>query len=311
MKEFKYPKPLAPGATIGIIAPSSAAKRKQTKLGIEYLKKKGYKIVTGTYLTKGKFYIAGNDEIRLANIEKFLLDPAIDAVFCVRGGYGLLRILDQINYEKLKNIPPKILIGYSDITAIQMALLRKLGWVTYSGPMVASEFGNNFSHFSEKWMWNVLNKHNTNLELINPENDPIEIYREGKAEGNLIGGCFSLITPLLNTEYIPTLKGNVLIIEDVGEPVYRVDKLFQTLKLHNVFEKISGLIVGKLTDCFPENSTKAFTLDDILDNTLGKYNFPVITNFAYGHVKHRFTLPVGGKIKIDTSNTKIMLIKKD
>ena len=308
MIKNKYPKTLKAGDTIGIIAPASAAKRKQTKLGIQYLEKRGYKIKTSKYLTKGKFYIAGDDSNRLKNLEKFLLDPKIDAIFCVRGGYGLLRILDKIDYNKLKSIPPKIIIGYSDITALQMALLKKLNWVTYSGPMVASELGNNISHFSEKWMWDVLIKHNKSLELINPENDNISIYRHGTAQGNLIGGCLSLMTPILNTQYMPSLKDNILIIEDIGEPVYRIDKLFQTLKLHNVFDDISGLIVGKLTDCFPKNSKKAFTLEDILDNTLGSYDFPVITNFAYGHIKQRFTLPVGCKIKMETDNKKITLI---
>ncbi len=300
MKNYKTPKQLEPGSTIGVIAPASAAKRKPTKLGLEYLEKQGYTLKTSTHLTKGTKYLAADDNVRIKFLEDFLLDPEVDAIICVRGGYGMLRIIDKLDYDKISAVEPKILVGYSDITALQMSLLQKCGWVTYSGPMVASEMGNNFSQFSENWLWKVLTKSNEKLNFQNPENDEIKIINPGQAEGNLIGGCLSLVTPLLNTEYMPPLDGNILFLEDVGEPGYKVDKMLQTLKLHKVFDKISGLVIGKFSGTFKENDKKNFTLEQLLLDTIPKIDFPIIANFAYGHIDQRFTIPIGGKFRMDT-----------
>ncbi len=309
MKEYNTPTALKSGSTIGVIAPASAAKRKQTKLGIAYLEDQGYKVVTSTHLNKGLKYLAGEDSIRLKNLENFILNPEIDAIICVRGGYGLLRILEKIDYEKIKSIPPKILVGYSDLTALQLALLKKSNWVTYSGPMVASEMGNDFSQFSENWLWKVLTLNNGELNFQNPKEDKIKIINSGIAEGNLIGGCFSLITPLLGTEFMPSLKNNILFLEDVGEPSYKIDKMLQTLKLHGVFEQISGLIIGKFSGSFKENDKKNFTLEELLKDTIHNINFPIISNFAYGHIKQRFTMPVGGKFRINTEKNEYIYFK--
>jgi len=307
MPETKIPKPLKPGATIGVIAPASAAKRKPAARGLEYLRSKGYKVVKAPYLTRGKHYLAGSDERRAKLLEEFILDDNIDAIICIRGGYGILRILDKIDFSRLKNTTPKPIVGYSDVTALQLALLRKLGWVSYSGPMVAPDLSN-ISDFSEKWLWDILTNPSYPLDLKNPPNKQFQIFRNGTAQGPLIGGCLSLITPLLGTQYCPSLKNAILVIEDIGEKVYRLDKLLHTLRLHDVFEEISGLIVGAMTDCFPKNPKKSFTFNDLLTSSLKGYKFPVITNFAYGHINQRFTLPWGMTARIDTAQSKILKI---
>jgi len=300
MKDYQTPKIIKPGDTIGVIAPASAAKRKPTKLGLEYLEKKGYKIKTSSHLNRAFKYLAADDETRVKHLEDFLMDSEIDHIICVRGGYGLVRIIDKINWEKLKSATPKTLVGYSDITALQLSILKKLGWVTYSGPMVASEMGNDFSQFSENWLWKVLTLSNGELNFQNPVDDPIKIFNPGKAEGNLVGGCFSLLTPLLGTEYQPDLDGVILFLEDVGEEAYKIDKFLNYLKLHGVFDKISGLIIGKFSGTFKENDKKNFTLEELLQDIIPNINFPIVTNFAYGHVKQRFTMPIGGKFRMNT-----------
>lgn len=302
MQDYKTPPALKPGSTIGVIAPASAAKRKQTKLGIEYLKAKGYNVETSKHLNKSLKYLAADDDTRLKHLEDFMMNPEIDAIVCVRGGYGLLRIIDKINYDKLLTVQPKIFVGYSDLTALQLSLLKKCNWVTYSGPMVASEMGNEFSQFSENWLWKVLTLSTGELNFKNPENEKIKIINPGKAEGKLIGGCLSLISSLLDTEYMPSLKGNILFLEDVGEPSYKIDKMLQELKLHGVFNQISGLIIGHFSSSFKENDKKSFTLEKLIRDTIPEINFPIITNFAYGHINQRFTMPIGGDFKMDTDS---------
>ena len=309
MKNFKTPTALKKGSTIGVIAPASAAKRKPTRVGLKYLENQGYNVVTSTHLNKGTKYLAADDQTRIMHLENFLLNPEIDAIICVRGGYGMLRIIEKLDYEKIKAVNPKILVGYSDITALQLSLLQKCGWVTFSGPMVASEMGSGFSQFSENWLWKVLTLNKGSLNFQNPADDPIKIFNSGRAEGNLVGGCLSLVTPLLGTEFMPELENNILFLEDVGEPGYKIDKFLQTLKLHGVFDKISGLVIGKFSGTFKDNDKKNFTLEKLLTDTIPNINFPIITNFAYGHVNQRFTMPVGGKFRMDTDQGEYIYFK--
>jgi len=305
---YRLPAIISPGATIGVIAPASAARRKPTATGIAYLKARGYRVITAPNLTRGHFYLAGQDQRRKELLECFLLDPAVDAVFCVRGGYGMLRIIDRLDYDRLAAIPPKILVGYSDITAIQLALLARLGWVTYSGPMVAPDMGNAFDPYSEAWLWRLLNTHPYPIDLTNPADDPVTVFRPGDAEGPLISGCLSLITPLLGTSYAPSLRGAILALEDVHEKGYRLDKHLHILRLHGVFDQIAGLVLGRFTDCFPANPRRSFTLEELLADVLGNYHFPVLTNFAYGHIRRRLTLPFGIRMRMTSDPLQITLL---
>ncbi|MCD6440999.1 MAG: LD-carboxypeptidase [Candidatus Marinimicrobia bacterium] len=305
---YLLPKSLKSGDTIGVIAPASAAHRKNVALGIDYLKKRGYNIKIAPNLTRGKFYLAGSDNLRTQTLENFILDPEIDGIICVRGGYGLLRIIDRIDYDRLKKVPPKIIVGYSDITALQMAILNKLGWVTYTGPMVAPDMGNNFDPFSEKWLWEVINNHPYPLTLQNPDDEKMAVFRHGTAEGILIGGCLSLITPLLGTPYVPSFKDAILLIEDIGEKTYRLDKQLHILRLHGVLDQISGLLVGHFIDSFPKNPKRSFTLSDLLRDVTGNYDFPIISNVAYGHIRRRWTLPLGARVRMETDPVKITIL---
>ena len=307
---YQFPQPLHIGATIGIIAPASAAHRKQVGEGIAYLKNRGYHVKTAPNLTRGKHYLAGNDQMRLKWLENFILDSEIDAIFCVRGGYGLLRIIDKIDYSRLASIPPKLIVGYSDITALQMAFLRKLEWVGYTGPMVASDMSGQFDPYSEEWLWKVITKHPYPLVLENPAGEEMNVYRHGTARGTLIGGCLSLITPLLGTAYMPDLTGSVLVIEDIGEKTYHLDKHLHMLRIHGVFDKISALILGRFANCFPKNQKRSFTMREFLDDVVGEYDFPVISNFAYGHIVKRLTLPLGAQVRVETDPIKIEVFKK-
>ncbi|HPC36813.1 MAG TPA: LD-carboxypeptidase [Candidatus Marinimicrobia bacterium] len=305
---YLLPEPLKPGGTVGVIAPSSPAPRKTTAAGLQYFNDRGYKVKTAPNLNRGKFFLAGSDAERLKYLEQFLRDPEIDALFCVRGGYGLIRIIDQLKYQRLAKVKPKVLVGYSDITILQMALAAKLGWVTYSGPMVSSDLGQGLSPFSEEWLWRMIAGNPYPVELINPLEQPLQVFRAGSAEGVLIGGCLSLITPLLGTPFMPDLKGAILIIEDVDEKTYQLDKQLQILRLHGVFDQIAGLIVGQFVNCFPSNPRRSFTLEDYLSDALKDTHFPVITNCAYGHLKQRFTIPMGIRARISTNPPRLTLL---
>jgi len=306
--QYRLPPTLRTGAKIGVIAPASAAKRRSTTRGLAYLQEQKFRVQCAPNLNRGKFFLAGSDTLRLRYLQEYLLDPAIDAVICVRGGYGLIRLVDKLDYDRLAARPPKVFVGYSDITALQMALLAQCGWVTYSGPMVASDMGGDFGDYSAKWLWRMVMEHPYPIELTNPPEQPLQVWRGGEATGPLIGGCLSLITPLLGTPWAPSFKGAILVIEDIGEKTYHLDKHLQIMRLHGIFKQIAGMIVGQFTDCLPKNPHRSFTLHDYLTVALQDYDFPVLTNLAYGHLKQRLTLPIGVRVRLETAPPRITLL---
>jgi len=308
IQQYLFPRFLSPGDTIGVIAPASAAPRSQIIQGVNYLVDRGYQVKNAANLVKRKYYLAGSDDERRKTLEEFILDPEVAGTFCARGGYGVLRILDRLDYNRLGKVPPKMIVGYSDITGLHLALLSRLGWIGYSGPMVASDLGNNFDPFSEKWFWKVVSQHPYPLVLENPEGEEMKVWRHGAAEGTLLGGCLSIITALLGTPYLPPLNGAILLIEDIGEKTYRLDKQFQILRLHGVFDQIAGLLVGRFVKCFPRNLALSFTLEELLKDVIEDYDFPVITNLAYGHVCRRLTIPIGARVRLETDPVKVTIL---
>jgi len=268
------PPPLPEGGTIGIIAPSSPAKRNLLKKGIEYLQSKGYKIKISKYLTRGKYNMAGPDDSTRAKIfEEFMLDDDTDCIICARGGYGALRIVDKINYDKLKNAKPKPLVGYSDITALQLALLRKLKWISFSGPMVATDLSMNIDSYTENWFWNMLTGDKLLVEVRNPENMKLNVINHGEAEGIILPVCLSVFISFLNTEYCPSLDNSILILEDINEKGYKLDRLFQTLKHNKIFNKTRGnyfrsiqQLLFKKNHKIGRNNKRSHTLSRISDN---------------------------------------------
>ena len=302
--EYKSPPPLKNGDTIAVIAPCSAAAEDRVEKGLAYLKDKGFTVKIANNLTSSNGYMAGTREERISSLHKFWADPEVKALFCVRGGYGIQRILPDLNYELFRS-DPKILVGYSDISALSCSILAKSNVITYSGPMVASDMGGEFDPFSEEMLWRALMG---NPKIPNPPNQPLIVYRKGQAEGFLIGGTLTVLLPYLRTSYMPNLKGAILVLEDIGENPGRLNRHFHHLKFQGVFDQISGLVLGEFTDCFTEDEDSIESLKHILDSALEGYDFPVLMNLAYGHIKTRVTLPFGAMAKINTDPPQFKLI---
>ena len=303
--KYKMPRQLHKGDTIEVIAPCSAADKDKVKTGIEYLKNKGFIVKTADNLSEQSGYMAGSDEYRISSFNEFWADNEVKAIFAVRGGYGAQRLLTEIDYNLIgKN--PKIFVGYSDISALSSAILAKSGVITFSGPMVASDMGENFDIYSEDMLWRMLMGQPT---IENPAGQPLVVYKKGSAEGYIFGGTLTVLLPYLGTSYVPDLEGAILVVEDVGENIGKLDRHFHQLRYQGVFDKISGLVLGEFTDCFDENVDPIEGLQSILDSALKGYEIPVVMNFAYGHIKKRVTLPIGSRAILTTDPPKIRLIK--
>ena len=300
MKTLKPPR-LRTGDLIGIVSPAStpSAQEKVDK-GVRYLEGLGYRVKIGRHVMAQYGYLAGTDEERAADLNDMLRDPAVRAIFALRGGYGTPRILDLLDYKAARR-DPKILVGYSDITGLQLAFLRKAGLVTFSGPMVAVEMWDHIDPFTEERFWRVVTSGSRVGSLQNSDDEPLVAHNKGRASGILVGGNFSLLASLIGTPYLPDLRKAILVLEDVDEAPHRVDRMFAQLRHTGVLKNIAGLVLGRFTDCAPSDPSKPhLTIEQVLQETVSAVDCPVLTNLQYGHIAKKLTIPFGVRAILDT-----------
>lgn len=258
-------------------------------------------------------YLGGTDQERLADLNGAIRDPAIDAIWCLRGGYGVTRILDTVDYEALARTP-KILIGYSDITALLNAVTRVTGTVTFHGPIARA----NLTRFSREHLECAV-RHPApagRLGRIEPPDDVlgachgrIVTLRPGTAEGPLAGGNLTLLQALVGTPYFPDLQGAILFIEDVGEDLYRVDRVLAHLRTVGALDRLAGVVVGQFTEMKKATPDGALGFDEILETYFGPLEVPVASGFPIGHVDDQWTLPLGVRARLDAEAGEVDLLE--
>lgn len=292
------------GSTIGVIAPSGPAKVKVEKVS-RALEKKGYKVKIGIscYL-KYKGYLAGEDSVRAKDLEDMFLDKEVDTIICLRGGYGATRILEYIDYNIIRNNPKKF-IGFSDITALHIVFNQDCNLPTYHGIMAGNFLEwDNFSYIS---LLRALNFED-NLDIINPVGAEIKSINDGEVSGVLVGGNLTLIISSLGTKYEIDTKGKILFIEDVGEYIYRVDRMLNQLYLAGKFNDCSGIIFGDFNNC-RKNNEEIVDIYELIEEIAQKTNKPTMYNLKSGHCIPMVTLPLGYDCIMDATNKKIKIKK--
>jgi muramoyltetrapeptide carboxypeptidase len=294
------------GATIGVVAPAGPVQRKSVDTGIAFLREAGFNIVAGKYLYRREGYLAGSDEMRAEDLNRMLADPDVDAVFCARGGYGSGRILHYIEPELLTG-NPKIIMGFSDITVLLLHVLRQANTVTYHGPVV-SKLHRDTPPETVKCMLGVL-KQEFPLNLMNmlSEGTTVNVFRHGTGSGPLMGGCLSLLQTLAGTELAMDMRGKILFWEEVGEKLYRIDRMLNHLSRAGCFEGLNGVIVGKLVACMFRLKGEQKRFLDLLETYFGGHSYPVIYDVPIGHTKLQLTLPEGGYCHMDTAAQRLIL----
>ncbi|PID59834.1 MAG: LD-carboxypeptidase [Ignavibacteriae bacterium] len=300
MKVIK-PKKLKKGDVIGIISPASNPDD-LTKIenSIKYLESLGYRVEIGKNVGKTHGYLAGTDEERLEDLHDMFRNKQVKAVFSIRGGYGSGRLLDKINYNLIKK-NPKIFVGYSDITALQMAFLKKCGLVTFAGPMLAVDFYGKINPYAEENFWKVLTASKKIGKLHNPREEKFYVLNKGRAEGMLLGGNLAVLNSLFATPYMPDFKNSILLLEEIGEEPHRIDRFLNQLKLAGVFKKTHGVVLGRFVDCYvKDKSQNTIKLNEVIEHYLGNVEIPVLYSFSHGHIKENITVPFGVNCKINT-----------
>ena len=306
------PKKLKKGDVIGIISPaSSTSDFTRIEKGVKYLEKLGYRVEVGENVGKNHGYLAGTDEERLADLHSMFKNKNVKAIINVRGGYGSGRLLDKIDYSIIKQ-NPKIFVGYSDITALQMAFLNKTGLVTFAGPMLAVDFWKDeVNGFTEEFFWNMVTSSKKIGKIINPDNENFYTLTKGRGEGNLVGGNLALLVSLLGTSFAPNFKNSVIMLEEIGEEPYRIDRMLYQLKYAtNNFKEVEGIIIGRFVDCYiKDKESPSLSLNDVISDYFEKLKIPVFYNVKHGHIEQNLTIPWGLKTKLNTSRNFIEIVE--
>lgn len=282
---------------MGVVSPSGPVEEGELVPGLEFLEKEGFRVKLGSHVHDREGYLAGVDSVRVDDLHAMFSDPEVRAIFCTRGGYGTMRILDRIQYDLVRE-NPKTIVGFSDITALLLSLSTKAGLVTFHGPMVRQIRDVGSRNFS------VL------LDMLrNPEEHTLELpgakaLVPGRAQGTLVGGNLCLLCHLAGTSFLPSFEGSILFLEDRGEPLYRIDRMLTHLRLAGQLDRLSGLVVGQFEDC---GETEA--IDDLIFSFARNLSIPVVSSAPIGHGNSNIPLPLGVKAELRTANPSLRLLE--
>lgn len=284
---------LAPGARVTLVSPAGPLRGPaELDRAIANVQALGWDPVVGAHVLARRGYFAGTDAERFGDLDRALRDPAIDGIWCARGGYGTMRLLDDIDYAGIAR-RPKALIGFSDITALHAAISARSGTVTYHAPTARGVL----SAFSRNSLERAV-VHGT--DPCGASRD-MRTVRAGTAEGRLMGGNLALLAALAGTPYFPPLDGAILVLEDIGEAVYRIDRMLQQLRLAGALTRVSGLVFGAFTDC-PETSDDGVRrLDEVVAEAADIAGVPCVAGAPVGHIDEQWTIPIGLTATLDAT----------
>ena len=312
--EIQKPKRLAKGDTVGLIAPASnAAEDEKIRFTVDLVRSLGFRVKEGKYLYSRNQYLAGSDHERAEDVNAMFGDNEVDAIFCTRGGYGTPRILPYLDYDLIAN-NPKVMLGFSDNTAILCAIQVKTGLIGFHGP----HMGQNLSEYTLAEFKKVLmNPTPTTYIGQAPAIETREGFVErsnritringGTATGHLIGGNLSLVATLTGTPYEPDFRGSILFLEDTNEAPYRIDRMLTQLWLAGKLQQTAGIVFGKFTKAEDEGNT--FSVEEVIRDRCEPLGIPVIRGLMIGHVNDKTVVPIGLQARLDADAGTLQLLE--
>lgn len=341
-----FPCALSPGDTILIVAPAKYLDRPRIQLAKLRLEKLGFQVSFPKNLFRKHGYLAGTDAERADEINAAFADPDVDAIFPGTGGYGTTRIVDDLDYDLIRR-NPKILIGFSDITGLHVAINGQTGLVTFHSPVPQYGLGNpdGFAPWPAHWFWRAILAKNYTPKFSRVAGDvlsgpgadsnpgytiptiPTQHYRAdharlyhdvpaaktlvpGTARGRLIGGNLSVLHAMMGSQYEIQTAGKILFLEDVGEAPYRIDRMLSTLKLAGKLDHVSGVLLGRFTRRKDEDPwDDDWSIAAVLEDYFAKLGVPVLKNFPAGHVPYNTTLPIGAEVELNATTGTLTLLE--
>jgi muramoyltetrapeptide carboxypeptidase len=308
------PRRLAAGDAVGIVSPASATfQTVDVAIARESLEALGLKVKIGKHVLERHGYLAGSDKDRAADINEFFSDASIRAVFPIRGGWGSSRVLPHLDYDAIRR-NPKVMVGYSDITALHLAVQARTGLVTFHGPNGMGRW--------DAWSLDYFKRVLFAGEAVTMQNpatlsernalaqteNRVQTISGGTARGRLLGGNLTVLTTILGSPYVPSFDGAILFVEDVGEDLYRVDRMFTQLKLAGILDRIRGFVFGTCAECGPGEGFASLTLEEIFTDHIRPLKIPAWFGAMIGHQMPQWTIPVGGEAEIDATRGTIRMV---
>ncbi len=312
------PVALAEDDLVAVIAPASPARAEEMTEAAANLRRMGLRARVSPHAADRDGYLAGSDEARAAELNRAFADPEVRMVLCARGGYGSPRLLDRLDYDLIRK-NPKVLVGYSDITALLIALRQRTGLVTFHGP-IGKEFSGRagLSPFAEEHFRGLLGPEP--LPLGSPEladwgggkirgAEARRTIAPGAAEGILTGGNLSTIAALMGTPYEIDTRDAVLFLEDVNEEPFRIDRMLCQLRLAGKLAKARGILLGGFTRCVARTPSESWSLDEVIEDTFAKLGVPVLAGFPAGHLPEQPPLPIGIRVRLDATARTLAILE--
>jgi muramoyltetrapeptide carboxypeptidase len=307
------PRRLKTGDTVTLVAPASATfHTMDLEIARESLETLGLKVIVAGHLLDRHGYLAGADKDRAEDINRAFADPSNRGVLPIRGGWGSSRVLPYLDFETIRR-NPKIVLGYSDITALLLSVHAKTGLVTFHGPNGTGRW----DEFSVGWVRRVLfdgeavtfeNPKEKGEFLVQTENRT-QTITPGTARGRLIGGNLTVLTAIVGSPFLPAWDDGILFLEDVGEDIYRIDRMLTTLALAGVLKRIRGFVFGTCSECGPGEGYGSLTLEEVLDDHIKPLGIPAWHGAMIGHRTPQFTLPEGIQVEIDAGSATIKMVE--
>lgn len=299
-KSMIMPERLNHGDMVGLVCPSSPVLHERLLACKAFVESLGYQVTIGKSCYETLHgYLAGSALHRAKDINLMFANPKIKAIFGVRGGYGSSQIMELLDYDLIAR-NPKIFVGYSDITNLNIAFYTLCNMVTFHGPMVSSNMLEHYDDYTRGCFEAAIHM-GEELRLYNPESEPMKVIVHGNCKGIVVGGNLSLLINLLGTFYAPDFKGKVLFIEDIGESIPRIHRMLDQLRILHVFDQVVGILIGEFSDCSKEDHD-AFSIDDFIEEYFAYMKIPVISRVKCGHCYPTATIPLGLTCKINTKN---------
>ncbi|HVH56875.1 MAG TPA: LD-carboxypeptidase [Vicinamibacterales bacterium] len=308
------PRRLAAGDTVGVVAPASATfQTVDVAIARESLEALGLNVKIGKHVLARHGYLAGNDKDRAEDINEFFSDSSIKAVLPIRGGWGSSRVLPHLDYDAIRR-NPKVMVGYSDITALHLAIQAKTGLVTFHGPNGMGRWDAWSLDYFKRLLFDGEAVTMQNPTMLSERNalaqteNRVQTITPGTARGRVLGGNLTVLTTILGSAYVPSFDGAILFVEDVGEDFYRIDRMFTQLKLAGILDRVRGFVFGTCAECSPGEGFGSLTLEEIFADHIKPLNIPAWFGAMIGHQMPQWTIPVGVEAEIDSAKGTIRLL---
>ena len=298
--KINKPPALRPGDTVGVVATSATVEREYLDRGVGVLTSMGYRVRVSEHALDRTGIFAGSDRDRADELNAFFADATVRAIFGARGGYGCGRLLPLIDFAAIAG-NPKIFLGFSDATFLLNSIVDRAATVAFHGPMVAMDFANGLTPRSLDHLKLLLGGEHHRFEL-----EASEVIHPGTGEGELIGGCLSVVVATMATPFAPRFDGRILFLEDTGEKAYRVDRMLVQLKHAGVFERVAGVVFGAIRPVEGSAQERTRIAEFVTEQTAGVTG-PVLFGIGAGHGTENLTLPFGVRAKVDGARRRLII----